>query len=310
MSLVTTDLPVATAGNGLHLFYQNGAKIYEVRSSNSGSAWTAQDEVIAEDGNPNTGSAMTACFVEKDADYGGQQTIHLLYINSSGNLVEKFKRMSGDKTIWENIPLADAVKKGPESNSRLTGGAWNGSGWNATGSQWNYFASIQEGKQAITEIRRTPKGAWYTETILPQNWGDALPGTDLACTISNGVIKVFFQDHEYNIALYEHKNGAWDKRGVYIDKSKVQPTTPLAVTRSENGKTHLFYAGQTGNIVHSIDGSDSKDLVKFYPGSKLGATSVGDKLTLFYRSLNPVGEVVTHENDDGSWKPGVTVIKA
>jgi hypothetical protein len=98
--------------------------------------------------------------------------------------------------------------------------------------------------------------------------------------------------------------------GVYIDKSKVQSTTPLAATRSENGKTHLFYAGQTGNIVHSIDGSDSQDLVKFYPGSKLGAASVGNKLTLFYRSLNPVGEVVTHENDDGSWKPGVTVIKA
>jgi hypothetical protein len=64
-----------------------------------------------------------------------------MYINSSGNLVEKVKRMSGDKPIWENIPLADAVKNGPEANSRLTGSAWNGSGWNATGSQWNYFAS-------------------------------------------------------------------------------------------------------------------------------------------------------------------------
>jgi hypothetical protein len=66
------------------------------------------------------------------------------------------------------------------------------------------YDSIQDSKQAITEIRRTPKGAWYTEKILPQNWGDALPGTDLACTISNGLIKVFFQDHDYNIALYEH----------------------------------------------------------------------------------------------------------
>jgi hypothetical protein len=82
MSLVTTDLPVATANNVLHLFYQNGAKIYEVHSPNSGSAWTAQDEVIAEDGNPNNGSAMTAYFVDKDADYGSQQTVSRVMITS------------------------------------------------------------------------------------------------------------------------------------------------------------------------------------------------------------------------------------
>lgn len=310
MSLLSTDLAVATAGNILHLFFQNGTKIFEARSPDGGSAWTTQDEVIAEDGN-YSGSAMTAYFVDKDADHGNQQTIHLLYINSSSNLVEKVKRMSGDKPVWEDIPLADAVKKGPEMNSRMTGGAWNGTGsWNPTGSQWLYFASIQDGKQAITEIRRTPKGAWNTETLLPQNWGDALPGTDLACTISNGSIKVFFQDHDYNIAMYESRDSVWHDRGIYIDKSKVQPTTPLAATRSEDGKTHLFYAGKTSKIVHSIDGQDSQDLINFYPGSKLGATSVGNKLTLFYRSLNPVGEVVTHENDNGSWKPGVTVIPA
>jgi hypothetical protein len=55
--------------------------------------------------------------------------------------VEKVKRMSSDKPTWEDIPLADTVKKGPEMNSRLTGNAWNGSGWNPTGSQWGYFAS-------------------------------------------------------------------------------------------------------------------------------------------------------------------------
>lgn len=75
MSLVSSDFSVATAGNVLHLFYQNGTKIYEVRSTNGGSAWTAQDEVIAEDANPNNGSAMTAYFVDKDADYGSQQTV-------------------------------------------------------------------------------------------------------------------------------------------------------------------------------------------------------------------------------------------
>ncbi|KAM3074972.1 hypothetical protein ACMFMG_007565 [Clarireedia jacksonii] len=232
-------------------------------------------------------------------------------MNSSSQLVEKVKRTSGDKPVWEDVPLADAVKKGPEMNSRMTGGAWNGSAsWNPTGSQWVYFASIQDGKQAITEIRRTPNGAWHTETLLPANWGDALPGSALASTFSQGSIKVFLQDHDYNIVMYESKDSNWLDRGIYIDKSVVQPTTPIAATKSEDGKTHLFFAGKTGKIVHSIDGKDNHDLVDFYPGSKLGATSVGNKLTLFYRNLNPAGEVVTHENENGTWKKGGTVIPA
>jgi hypothetical protein len=81
MSLLSTDLAVATAGNVLHLFYQNGTKIHEARSTDGGTVWATQDEVIAEDGNYN-GSAMTAYFVDKDADYGSQQTISRVMIPS------------------------------------------------------------------------------------------------------------------------------------------------------------------------------------------------------------------------------------
>jgi hypothetical protein len=310
MSLATTELAVATAGEVLHLFFQDGQNILEARSPDGGQVWITQDAIIAKDAN-YSGSAMTSYYVDKDANFNHQPTIHLLYMNSSNHLAEKVKRMSGDSPIWESVSLSDDVKKGPEPNSRLTGGAFNStqSGWNPNGSQWAYFSTIKEANQCITEIRRTPSGAWYTETVLPENWGDALPGTSLACTISYKSIKVFFQDHDYNICLYEHSEGKWHARGTYIDKKTVQASTPLAVTRTNDGKTHLFYAGKSNKIIHATDYSDTEELVNFYSGSKLGATSVSDKITLFYRNLNPVGEVSTLEND-GTWQKGTTVVPA
>jgi len=307
-SLLTTELAVATAGEVLHVFFQDGQNLLEARSADGGQAWSTQDTIIAQDG-AYSGSAMTAYYVDKDANFNNQATIHLLYMNSSNKLAEKIKRMSGDNPIWEDFSLPDQVKNGPEPDSRLAGGAWNGSGWNPTGSQWAYYSTIKEGKQAVTEIRRKPKDPWYSETILPENWGDALPGSSLACTLTTDQIQVFFQDHKYNICLYEHLKGTWYARGTYIEADMVQPTTPLAVTRTSNGKTHLFFAGKTGKIIHATDGNATEELVNYYPGSKLGATSVSDKLTLFYRNLKPVGEVSSLEND-GQWKQGVTVIPA
>lgn len=312
MSLLSTELACTSAPDQvLHLFFQDGQNILEARSPDGGSVWTTQDTIIANDG-AYTGSAMTCYYVDKDANVDNQPTIHLLYMNKDNQMMEKIKRMKGDNPVWENFNLPDEVKKGPEQNSRLTSGAWNNTqgGWNPNGSQWAYFSSVQDGKMAITEVRRTPKNPWYSETVLPKNWGDALPGTALACTLTSGNIKVFFQHHDYSICLYEHDNGTWYSRGVYIEKDKVQPTTPLACTRTSDNKVHLFYAGMGGSIMHVTDGKNSEELVKFYPGSKLGATSVDNKITMFYRNLNPVGEVGTLENDSGSWKHGSTVIRA
>jgi len=311
MSLLSTELACTSAPDKvLHLFFQDGQNILEARSPDGGSVWTTQDTIIANDG-AYTGSAMTCYYVGKDANYDNQPTIHLLYMNKNNNMAEKVKRMKGDNPTWEDFNLPDDVKKGPEQNSKVTGGAWNSDQtWNPNGSQWTYFSSVKEAKMTITEIRRTPKDPWHTEVVLPKNWGDALPGTALACTISQGNIKVFFQHHDYSICLYEHNQGAWYARGTYIDKEQVQPTTPLAATRTSDGKVHLFYAGKSGKIIHATDGSRTEELINFYPGSKLGVTSVENKITLFFRSLNPVGEVGTLENDDGSWKHGTTVIPA
>lgn len=64
----------------------------------------------------------------------------------------------------------------------------------------------------MIEIRRTPKDPWYSETVLAENWGDALPGTSLACTLKSGQINVFFQHHDYSLCLYEHRDGKWNSK--------------------------------------------------------------------------------------------------
>lgn len=310
MSILTSELAIATAGEVLHCFFQDGQNILEARSADGGLAWATEEATIAKDGN-YSGSAMTAHYVDKDANFKDNQTIHLMYMNQSGQLAERVKRMSGDTPIWEDVTLNDDVRKGADQNSRMTSGAFNKSGgtWNPNGSQWAYFSSSKDGKQGIVEIRRTPKDPWHSEVVLPENWGDALPGTSLACIIEDGMIQVFFQDHDYNICMYENKSNKWTSRGTYIDKKDVQPTTPLAATKTSDGKTHLFYAGMSNKIMHATDGGSKEEVIDFYPGSKIGATSVKDRVTLFYRKLNPVGEVGTLEYD-GKWKQGSTVIRA
>lgn len=99
-------------------------------------------------------------------------------------------------------------------------------------------------------------------------------------------------------------------RGTIVEKDKVQATTPIASTLTQDGKFHVFYVDKSNMIVHCTDGTKNEQLVQFYPGSKLGATSVENKITLFYRNLNPVGEVGTLENQNGEWKRGTTVIRA
>lgn len=61
----------------------------------------------------------------------------------------------------------------------------------------------------MVEIRRTPKDPWHTETILPEKWGEELPGTSLDCTISSGKIRMFFQHHDYSIRLFENQDNKW-----------------------------------------------------------------------------------------------------
>ncbi|KAI9641738.1 hypothetical protein NHQ30_009594 [Ciborinia camelliae] len=311
MSIISTDLACTSAPDKvLHLFFQDGPRILEARSPDGGNAWTTQDTVIADDAD-FTGSAMTCYYVDRDANFDNHPSIHLLYMNVDHFLMEKVKRMKGDNPIWEDVKIPDEVKKGPEMYSRMAGDAFNsGSGWNPNGSQWVYYSGTKDGKLGIVEIRRTPKDPWHTESVLPEKWGDQLPGTSLACALKSGNIKVFYQRHDYSIVLFENQDNKWNDRGVYVKADKVQATTPLACTMTQDGSIHLFYAGKNGAVIHCKDGKGEDDIAEFYPGSKLGATSVGNKITLFIRKLSPVGEVGTMENENGSWKEGSTVIPA
>jgi len=311
MSILTSDLACcASSDKVLHLFFQEGQNIREARSPDGGAAWTTQEIVIAKDGEAN-GSAMTCYYVDKDANFDNKPSIHLLYLNKDKELMEKVKRMEGENPIWQDVKIPEELKKRPEQYSKLTGEAFNeNTGWNPNGSQWAYFSAVEDNKFGIIEIRRTPKHPWHTETVLPEKFGDQLPGASLACTIKSGNIKIFFQHHDYSIRLYESQDNKWYDRGVYVEKDKVQPTTPLACTTTKDGSVHLFFAGREKNmIIHCKDGKQHEELVAFFPGSRLGATSVGNKLTLFYRNLDPVGEVSTLENDSGSWKHGSPVIQ-
>lgn len=60
----------------------------------------------------------------------------------------------------------------------------------------------------ITEIRRTPKSPWYTETVLPKS-SLPLPGTDIACTIANNTISLYYQDHNKNIKYWLNQDNKW-----------------------------------------------------------------------------------------------------
>lgn len=60
----------------------------------------------------------------------------------------------------------------------------------------------------ITEIRRTPKSPWKTETVLPENTL-ALPGTDLASSIVKGTIDLYYQDHQENINHWVSQDSKW-----------------------------------------------------------------------------------------------------
>lgn len=77
-----------------------------------------------------------------------------------------------------------------------------------------------------------------------------------------------------------------------VEGSLVLANTPLAATKTTDGETHIFYAAKSNlqMIIHNVDGKLAK-VVDFYPGSKVGATNSGNKVSAFYRSLNPVGDV-------------------
>ena len=266
-----------------------------------------------------------------------------MYLDRSAKVADRVKVLS--EGTWKDGKV-DGISTNPASISRITGGAFNGSGWNPDGSQWAYFNTSDlpftsllgmlltskrpNGNQLqITEIRRTPRSPWNTETVLPENTL-ALPGTNLASSIVKGTIDLYYQDHQQNVNHWVSQDNQWhgkpilhetclyqtyltsfpwpDKK-VLIPASEVGNSTPLASLN--NGKKHVFYADRSSppKIKDCIDGN-TVDVAPFYPGTHLTAVSINGKVTLFYKSLNPVGAIATKIYDGSSWKDGDIVVPA
>ncbi|KAE8139373.1 hypothetical protein BDV38DRAFT_291441 [Aspergillus pseudotamarii] len=320
-SLVNTALAaVTTNGKDGFLYYQNGQDILEAHSE-SGASWTAKASTVTSNA-ASGGSALTAYYVEHDADFQNKSTIHVVYLDRSAKVADTVKVLS--EGTWKDGKV-DGISTNPASVSRITGGAFSGSGWNPDGSQWVYFNTSDlpfttlfgmlltskrpSGNQfQITEIRRTPKSPWNTETVLPENTL-ALPGTDLASSIVKGTIDLYYQDHKENVNHWVSQDSQWHDEKVLIPASEVGNSTPLAALN--NGKKHVFYADRSSppKIKDRIDGN-TVDVAPFYPGTHLTAVSVNGKVTLFYKSLNPVGAIAAKIYDGSSWKDGGIVVPA
>lgn len=55
------------------------------------------------------------------------------------------------------------------------------------------------------KIRRKPYDPCQFQMIHPQDFGDTLPGAALAVLIPSTYINLYFQDHEYNLVIYEYR---------------------------------------------------------------------------------------------------------
>ncbi|PIG84419.1 hypothetical protein AARAC_002331 [Aspergillus arachidicola] len=303
-SLLNTALAaVTTNGKDSFLYYQNGQDILEAHSE-SGSSWTAKASTVTSNA-ASGGSPLTAYYVEHDADFQNKSTIHVVYLDGSAKVADRVKVLS--QGSWEDGKV-DGISTNPASVSRIGGGAFNGSGWNPDGSQWVYFNTPSGNQLQITEIRRTPKSPWKTETVLPEKTL-ALPGTDLASSIVKGTIDLYYQDHQENVNHWVSQDSQWHDEKVLIPASEVENSSPLATVN--NGKKHVFYASRSSprKIKDNIDGN-SVEVAPFYPGTYLTAVSVNGKVTLFYKSLNPVGAIAAKVYDGSSWKDGGIVVPA
>lgn len=98
---------------------------------------------------------------------------------------------------------------------------------------------------------------------------------------------------------------------MYIKAEDVQASTPIAAASnpSGNGKQHVIIADKAKKIQDYVDGK-KVEVAPYYPGTGLGAVPQGDKVILFYKSLNPVGAIVSAHYDGSSWKTGHTVVPA
>ncbi|KAF7594367.1 protein kinase ssp1 [Aspergillus hancockii] len=305
-SLDSTDLAgLTTDDKNLYLFYQKSGNIVEAFSENGGSPSTQSVQVAsdAQDG----GSPLTAYFVKEDMNYDKQPTIHMIYINKDGSLVETVRRLSQDK--WEEAPKPPG--KAVQQSRIVSGVSQMDRGPDSPpGSQWVYFTSQDGNKLPITELRRNNKGNFHLERVLPEE-SLSLPGTHLACVITQDAIDLYHQDHEKNIKRWRHdtqKGGPWENKGTVIDGKRVMVRSPLASVNFD-GKNHLLYADDQLRLRDLCEGKNLDVAPRVYAGAGINALVYKREIILFYKLIHPEGAIGTAKFTEGKWKEEGVFIK-
>ena len=116
-SLLNTALAaVTTDGKDSFLYYQNGQDILEAHSA-SGSSWTAKASTVTSNA-ASGGSALTAYYVEHDADFQNKSTV-CISLTARGNQEPCRQLMSEHRSML--YILTAALKLPTESRSFLRG---------------------------------------------------------------------------------------------------------------------------------------------------------------------------------------------
>ncbi|KAA8651600.1 protein kinase ssp1 [Aspergillus tanneri] len=291
-ALTTSDYAAATDGSQIYLYYQNeSGELREVTSAD-GSIWTETPSAVATKLNLG-GSPITAYYVKHDGTSQGKSSIHVIYLDDQGTLHELVKSPLDNKN-WEERTLEDDIKKAPIETSRLSSGICH-----------DNPAGAHHGAES--------KFKWRYQKILPEKPASALPGTQIATNLTNPTTHLYFQDHEGAVSEYLGGYDTWSDHTDIIKKEQVEINTPIAAANSSvPDKPFVFYVSKLApyQILNYKDG-DPVQVAKYYPGTKLGAITVGHKVYLFHKPMEHPGSVWTRVSDDtdgSSWKLGAKVV--
>ncbi|KAI9038691.1 uncharacterized protein KD926_010531 [Aspergillus affinis] len=209
-AIVTSDFAAASDGSTIWVYYQNDANELREVTSSDGSKWTETSSAVADKLNAG-GSPITAYYIKNDGTAGGKPAIHVIYIDASGILHEVVKTPL-DNQKWEARKLSDDIKKAPIQTSRLASGVCHDTAPGAH--QWIFFEKLdsESGIPQIAELRSGSESSfkWVYQTILPEKPASALPGTQLATNITDPANRLFFQDHNGDVAEYIGGYDSWN----------------------------------------------------------------------------------------------------
>ncbi|KAL4883700.1 hypothetical protein BJY04DRAFT_216048 [Aspergillus karnatakaensis] len=330
MSLQNTDLAAVSTDRALYLYYQQGTEIKEVTSKN-GTDWIPTKTPVGDHCKVN-GTSITAYFVvhRGGSDFKGKST---------NSLREKIKTV--DVEEWKEAPVPSEIKTQPTEYSKLGRGvchdqkkgahqwvffeqyvptpflsphvledrAWYRTPSDPQSNEWDRFSGE---RLQVAELRRASDDSWpwTVRKILPQEAQTALQGTSLAAHLTDYKTHLYFQEHSGKVVEYLGGYDEWSKPRDLIKKEDVEVNTPLAACgQATEENPHVFYAGSgtPAKVKHYREGK-VKDVVNYWPGTKLSAAVPGDTIYFFYRqSAHPYG-IATMEYDGSSWKQGHDVV--